>query len=67
MDAHVGDRIHVHGRSVGHAEHSAEIIKIRNRPNEPPMFTVRYDDGRETLVCPGPDAVLEHGADCQST
>ncbi|MDT4963473.1 MAG: hypothetical protein QOF87_3120, partial [Pseudonocardiales bacterium] len=37
MHAHVGDRLHVHGRSVGHAEHSAQIIEIRERPHEQPI------------------------------
>ncbi|MDT4914152.1 MAG: hypothetical protein QOC66_3280 [Pseudonocardiales bacterium] len=67
MEVHVGDRLHVHGRTVGQAEHSAQIIEIRDRPHEQPIFAVRYDDGRETLVCPGPDAVIEHRADCRSS
>ncbi len=66
MHAHVGDRLLVHGRSVGHAERSAQIIEIRERPHEQPIFTVRYDDGRQTLICPGPDAVVEHQQDCGS-
>ncbi len=66
MQAHVGDRLHVRGRSVGHAEHSAVITEIRERPHEQPIFTIRYDDGRQTLVCPGPDSVVHHQADCGS-
>jgi hypothetical protein len=67
MLAHVGDRLQIHGRSVGHAEHSAQIIEIRERPPGQAIFTIRYDDGRQTLICPGPDAVVQHQADCRSS
>jgi len=66
MQAHVGDRLHIHGRSVGHVEHSGLITEIRQRPHEQPIFTIVYDDGRQTLICPGPDAVVQHQADCPS-
>jgi Domain of unknown function (DUF1918) len=58
MHAHVGDRLRIHGRSVGQAEHSAQIIEIHERPREQPILTVRYDDGRQTLICPGPGAIV---------
>jgi hypothetical protein len=64
MDAHVGDRLQVHGRSVGQAEQSALIIEIRERPHEQPILTVEYDDGRRTMICPGPDSVVQHRAEC---
>jgi hypothetical protein len=66
MHAHVGDRLCVHGRSVRHAEHNALIIEIGERPHEQPIFTVLYDDGRQTLICPGPDSIVQHQADYPS-
>ncbi len=59
MRATVGDRLLVHGRTVGSRGHTAEIIDVRGEGGGPP-FLVRYDDGHEAVVFPGPDAVIEH-------
>jgi hypothetical protein len=59
MQAVVGDRLHVHGSIVGHAERTGEIIEVRGAGGEPP-YLVRFDDGHPGLVCPGPDAIIEH-------
>ncbi|MEV6772539.1 DUF1918 domain-containing protein [Nocardia sp. NPDC051030] len=59
MRANVGDRLVVHGRSVGRPDHTAEIIEVRGADGSPP-FVVRFADGRESLVFPGPDSVVEH-------
>lgn len=59
MQAVVGDRLHVHGRAVGSPDQSAEIIEIRGQDGAPP-YRVRHQDGHETLVFPGPDALVEH-------
>jgi hypothetical protein len=58
MQAKKGDRLHIHGRSVGVADQVAEIIEVRGEHGGPP-YLVRYPDGREKLVYPGPDAVVE--------
>jgi hypothetical protein len=58
MQATVGDRLHVHGRKVGNADQVAEIIEVRGERGGPP-YRVRFPDGRETLVFPGPDSVVE--------
>jgi Domain of unknown function (DUF1918) len=58
MQARVGDRLRVHGRTVGHADHSAEIVEVRGADGGPP-FVVRYADGHTAVVFPGPDAVVE--------
>lgn len=58
MQARVGDRLHVHGNAVGQPDHTGEIIEVRGLEGEPPYF-VRFDDGHEGLVFPGPDAVVE--------
>lgn len=58
MQAAVGDRLHVHSRTVGAAERVGEIIEVRGEHGGPP-YRVRFPDGRETLVFPGPDCVIE--------
>ena len=58
MRAQVGDRLRVHGRTVGHADHTVEIIEVRGSDGGPP-YLIRYADGHEAVVFPGPDAVVE--------
>lgn len=58
MQATVGDRLHVHGRTVGASDRTAEIIEVRGESGHPP-YLVRFPDGREALVFPGPDSVVE--------
>jgi hypothetical protein len=55
MQAASGDRPHVHGRTVGNPDRIAEIIEVRGAA----PYLVRYPDGREGLVFPGPDCVVE--------
>lgn len=59
MRAVIGDRLHVHGRTVGDRDHAAEIIEIRGENGTPP-YVIRYDDGRQNVVVPGADAWIEH-------
>lgn len=58
MQASVGDHLHTHGRTVGEHDHVGEIVEVRGADGEPP-YLVRHEDGHETLVFPGPDAVVE--------
>jgi hypothetical protein len=58
MKANVGDRLHVHGRTVGDVDRVGEIIEVHGEDGAPP-YLVRYPDGHETLVFPGPDATVE--------
>lgn len=58
MYAHVGDRLHVHGRHVGNPDKAGRIIEVRGDGGRPP-YVVSFDDGHEALVFPGPDAVVE--------
>ncbi|MBP2706555.1 DUF1918 domain-containing protein [Microbispora sp. RL4-1S] len=57
MRAAVGDRLVVHGAIVGEHDRCGEIIEVRGPEGEPP-FMVRFEDGHEGLVFPGPDAVV---------
>jgi len=62
MRAMVGDRLHVRGHKVGQKDHTAEIIEVRGQDGAPP-YVVRFPDGHEALVFPGPDASVEHPED----
>ncbi len=55
MHAKVGQTIRIHGRTVGAQEQQAEVIEVRGENGAPP-YLVRFADGRETLIFPGPDA-----------
>lgn len=58
MQAIVGDRLHVHGKTVGEPDRTGEIVEVRGTEGSPP-YLVRFDDGHTGLVFPGPDAVVE--------
>ncbi|MEZ0108354.1 hypothetical protein ABH920_002352 [Catenulispora sp. EB89] len=58
MRASVGDRLHVHAAHVGEADRTGEIIDVKGAAGTPP-YLVRFDDGHQGLVFPGPDAVVE--------
>ena len=60
MRASVGDRLHVHGAHVGDADRIGEIIEVKGAAGTPP-YVVRFQDGHQGLVFPGPDAVIEPG------
>jgi hypothetical protein len=58
MQATVGDRLHIRGRTVGVQDRYAEVIEVRGNDGSPP-YLVRFTDGHETLVYPGADCVVE--------
>jgi hypothetical protein len=57
MRAVVGDRILVHGRTVGAGEQQGEIVEVRGDDGAPP-YRVRFTDGHEGLVFPGSDCEI---------
>ncbi|GAA2126889.1 DUF1918 domain-containing protein [Streptomyces synnematoformans] len=59
MHAEVGDRLCVHGRVVGQEDRTAEIVEVLGADGEPP-YRVRFEDGHEALMSPGPDSVVRH-------
>lgn len=59
MQAEAGARILIRGKSVGVTDRHGEILEVRGEGGLPPYF-VRFDDGHEALVFPGPDCVIEH-------
>ena len=58
MQAAVGDRLHIHGHTVGDPDRIGEIVEVKGQAGAPP-YLVRFDDGHTRLVFPGPDAVIE--------
>ncbi|SDI42671.1 DUF1918 domain-containing protein [Nonomuraea jiangxiensis] len=58
MQANVGDMLIIHGHVVGQRDRKGEIIEIRGPAGSPP-YVVRFDDGHEQLMFPGPDAVVQ--------
>ncbi|GAA2308590.1 DUF1918 domain-containing protein [Streptomyces kunmingensis] len=57
MHATVGDRLLMHGRIVGQRDRVAQIIEVLGSDGGPP-FRVRFEDGHEAIMSPGPDAVV---------
>ncbi|HEX6195650.1 MAG TPA: DUF1918 domain-containing protein [Jiangellaceae bacterium] len=65
MRAEVGDRLHVHGRTVGLPDRVGEIVEVRGSGGSPP-YLVRFEDGHESLVFPGPDATVDDESSTES-
>jgi uncharacterized protein DUF1918 len=55
MQANVGDRLVVEGRTAETHRHEGEVLEVRGTDGAPP-YLVRWSDGTEGLVFPGPDA-----------
>jgi hypothetical protein len=58
MKANVGDRLVLAGTHVGDGNRVGTIIEI-GHPDGTPPYRVRWPDGHETLMFPGPDARVE--------
>lgn len=43
---------------MGQSDRQGEIIEVRGPQGSPP-YVVRFDDGHESLMYPGPDAIVE--------
>ncbi len=59
MRAKRGDHLLVHGRIVGQHDKVAEIVEVLGTNGDPP-FRVRFEDGHEAVMSPGPDSVVQH-------
>jgi len=60
VKASPGDRLVIHPHHQGEPERDGEILQALGRDGGPP-FRVRWEDGgRETILYPGSDAVVEH-------
>ena len=59
MDAQIGDRLTIHGNKVGAVSRYGTVVACLAGAG-PAHYRVRWDDGRETVLSPGSDAVVEH-------
>lgn len=58
MQLTAGERIVIHGRTVGATERHGVVLEVRGDDGTPPYW-VRFDDGHEGLIFPGPDFEIE--------
>lgn len=58
MRAEVGDQLQVQGPTVGKTARVGMIVDVRGPDGDPP-YLVRFDDGEENLMFPGPDAIVQ--------
>lgn len=61
MKANVGDRLVQRGTHVDDPQRVGVIVEVPHRDGTPP-YLVRWPDGQETLLFPGPDALIEAAA-----
>jgi hypothetical protein len=59
MEAKRGDRIVIRGRTVESTDRHGEIIDVRGVAGGPP-YVIRFDNGSEIVIQPGPDFTIEH-------
>ncbi|MFG1793620.1 DUF1918 domain-containing protein [Nocardia sp. NPDC049149] len=59
MQASVGDRLLLRGHVAGQQDRQAEVIEVFG-PNGTPPYRVRFEDGHDTLMSPGPDTLVHH-------
>jgi hypothetical protein len=55
MRANVGDRLVVEGHTAEAHRREGRVMEARG-PDGGPPYVVKWDDGHEGLVFPGPDA-----------
>lgn len=58
MQATVGDRVLVPGRRIGAVARHGEIVEVHGGNGAPP-YLVRWSDGGEALIFPGPDTIIQ--------
>ncbi|MFE9451354.1 DUF1918 domain-containing protein [Streptomyces sp. NPDC006739] len=59
MRASQGDQLVQHGRVVGQHDQVTEIVEVMGTGGNPP-YRVRFPDGREAIMSPGPDCEVRH-------
>ncbi|MBL1085295.1 DUF1918 domain-containing protein [Streptomyces actinomycinicus] len=64
MRASKGDRLVQHGRVVGQHDQITEVVEVMGQEGNPP-YRVRFPDGREAVMSPGPDCEVRHRDDLQ--
>ncbi|MEU4348119.1 DUF1918 domain-containing protein [Streptomyces sp. NPDC023838] len=59
MRATEGDQLVQHGRVVGQHDRMGEIVQVLGENGTPP-YRVRFPDGHESIMAPGPDCAVQH-------
>jgi hypothetical protein len=57
--AQVGDLIEIHGHRLGEPSRTGEILEILGT-TEYEHYRVQWEDGHESFITPGSDAVIRH-------
>ncbi|MFC5064054.1 DUF1918 domain-containing protein [Actinomycetospora atypica] len=57
MSGSVGDRITLHANSTGSSDRVGTIVGVLG--SDGPPYRVRFDNGDESILTPGPDATIE--------
>lgn len=69
MRARVGDWLVIKGRTNGLGDERGEVVEVKSDDGGPPYVVRWLRNDHETLVFPGPDAVIvsaeEHAADLE--
>lgn len=61
MKAKVGDSVIIRGKAVGNPDRHGVITAVKGADGGPP-WTIRFEDGHESICFPGPDCEVEHKA-----
>ncbi len=59
MKAAVGDHLVINATHVDGPVRDGEVVEVRGPDGQPP-YVVRWSDGHEGLVFPGPDCSVRH-------
>ncbi|MCC5475157.1 DUF1918 domain-containing protein [Streptomyces sp. NPDC059680] len=62
MRASKGDHLVQHGRVVGQHDQESEVVEVLGAEGSPP-YRVRFKDGHEAIMSPGPDCQVKHRDD----
>lgn len=63
MFAAVGDEVIIRSSSLEGTVRDGEIIEVRGRDGAPPYLIRWSDNGHESLIFPGSDAMIRHFED----
>lgn len=58
MEVHKGDHLIIEGRKIGQGHRTGEITRVEGSASSPRMW-VRWEDGHESLLMPGPGIRVE--------
>jgi Domain of unknown function (DUF1918) len=58
MEAHKGDRLVIDGEKVGQKRRTGEVVGAQGDPTRQRLW-VRWEDGHESLLVPGPGITVE--------